>query len=84
VRFYVNRDTNPETIYPKGADGQVLKYNDVPPQYQANMDVIDAPMNRKPGQQPALTEAEIADVVTFLKTLTDGYDPAKETQKAAK
>ncbi|KAA0701051.1 cytochrome-c peroxidase [Neorhizobium sp. P12A] len=84
VRFYVKRDTNPETIYPKGSDGTVQKYNDVPPQYQANMDVIDAPMNRKPGQQPALNDAEIADVVTFLKTLTDGYDPSKETQKAAK
>ena len=27
----------------------------------------------KPGDRPTLTEAEIADVVTFLKTLTDGY-----------
>lgn len=84
TRFYVKRDTNPETIYPKGADGQVQKYNDLPAQYQANIDVIDAPLNRKPGQQPALDDAQIADVVTFLKTLTDGYDPAKEREKAAK
>ncbi len=83
LRFYVKRDTNPETIYPRGLDGQVQKYNDIPAQYQANMDVIDAPLNRKPGQEPALNETEIADIVTFLKTLTDGYDPAREAQKAA-
>ncbi|NEI70318.1 c-type cytochrome [Rhizobium lusitanum] len=84
TRFYVKRDTNPEEIYPKDASGKVLKYDDLPPRYQANIDVIDAPMNRKPGDAPALNEAEIADVVAFLKTLTDGYDPAKDSVKAAK
>ncbi|WP_246704507.1 cytochrome-c peroxidase [Rhizobium sp. P32RR-XVIII] len=82
VRFYVKRDTNPETIYPKAADGSVLKYDDLPEQYRANVDVIDAPLDRKPGQQPALGDAEIADVVAFLKTLTDGYDA--EARKAGK
>ncbi|OEC97520.1 MULTISPECIES: cytochrome c peroxidase [unclassified Rhizobium] len=84
TRFYVKRDTNPDEIYPKDASGKVLKYDDLPAQYQANIDVIDAPMNRKPGDAPALNEAEIADVVAFLKTLTDGYDPTKDSVKAAK
>jgi cytochrome c peroxidase len=84
TRFYVRRDTNPEEIYPKDASGHVQKFNDLPQQYQANIDVIDAPMNRKLGDTPALNDAEIADVVAFLKTLTDGYDPAKDGVKAAK
>lgn len=83
TRFYVKRDTNPEEIYPKDASGKVLKYDDLPARYQANIDVIDAPMNRKLGDAPALNDAEIADVVAFLKTLTDGYDPAKDGIKAA-
>lgn len=83
TRFYVKRDTNPEEIYPKDAGGKVMKYNDLPEQYRANIDVIDAPMNRKLGDAPALNDVEIADVVAFLKTLTDGYDPAKESVKAA-
>ncbi|MFM0203998.1 hypothetical protein PQR53_29565 [Paraburkholderia fungorum] len=29
--------------------------------------------DRKPGDKPALDEAEIKDVVAFLNTLTDGY-----------
>ncbi|GES44135.1 hypothetical protein RsS62_33870 [Rhizobium dioscoreae] len=84
TRFYVKRDTNPDEIYPKDASGKVLKYDDLPAQYRANIDVIDAPMNRKPGDAPALNDAEIADVVAFLKTLTDGYDPTKDSVKAAK
>lgn len=84
TRFYVKRDTNPDEIYPKDASGKVLKYDDLPAQYRANIDVIDAPMNRKPGDAPALNDTEIADIVAFLKTLTDGYDPAKDSVKAAK
>ncbi|MFB2562855.1 cytochrome-c peroxidase [Rhizobium sp. IMFF44] len=84
TRFYVKRDTNPAEIYPKDASGKVLKYDDLPAQYQANIDVIDAPMNRKPGDAPALNDAEIADIVAFLKTLTDGYDPVRDSVKADK
>lgn len=75
VTFYAKRETNPEDIYPKDAEGHVLKYNDLPKQYWKNIDVQDAPFNRHPGQSPALTDAEIREVVAFLKTLTDGYKP---------
>ena len=37
----------------------------------------DPPFGRKPGDPPALTDAEIDDVVAFLGTLTDGYDPGQ-------
>lgn len=75
VRFYVQRDTEPEKIYPKGPDGRVEMYNDVPKKYWPNVDIIDAPFDRHPGQPPALDDHEIAQVVAFLKTLTDGYKP---------
>ncbi|MFZ4876301.1 cytochrome-c peroxidase [Janthinobacterium sp. Mn2066] len=72
LRFYVQRDTAPQKWYPKNPDGSVHKYDDMPPGMEANVNV-EAPFDRKPGQAPALNEKEIADVVAFLKTLTDGY-----------
>jgi cytochrome c peroxidase len=74
VRFYVDRDARPEAIYPKKPDGTVDQYDDLPPRYRGNIDVIDKPFGGKPGDPPALTEAEIKDLVAFLGTLTDGYD----------
>jgi len=70
--FYARRDTNPELFYPRGADGKVLKYDDLPPQYHDNVNV-EPPFDRHPGDPPALTDAEIDDIIAFLKTLTDGY-----------
>jgi cytochrome c peroxidase len=73
VAFYVRRDTNPEEWYPLGADGKVDKFNDLPAQYRRNVNVSEVPYNRQPGMAPALSPAEIDDVVQFLGTLTDGY-----------
>jgi cytochrome c peroxidase len=73
VRFYVQRDTRPEQWYPRAADGTVNKFDDVPKRYWPNIDFIDPPFDRKLGDQPALDEAEIKDVVAFLNTLRDGY-----------
>jgi cytochrome c peroxidase len=73
--FYNFRDTNPEKVYPVGADGKAQKYNDIPAQYHANVDVSDPPLNRHPGETPAMTEQDEADIIAFLKTLTDGYKP---------
>jgi cytochrome c peroxidase len=73
VRFYAQRDTNPEKFYPV-SHGKVRKFDDLPQQYWTNLNT-DPPFNRKPGDQPALSDAEIKDVVAFLNTLTDGYQP---------
>ena len=73
LRFYAGRDLHPEKFYPRKADGTVDAYDDLPPRYRANLDTLDAPFDRKPGQAPALDEAEQADIIAFLKTLTDGY-----------
>jgi cytochrome c peroxidase len=82
VRFYVERDTNPEKFYPVSKTGAVRKFDDLPKQYWDNINT-EPPFDRKKGDKPALDETEIKDVVAFLGTLTDGYDPAqdKDSQK---
>jgi cytochrome c peroxidase len=71
IGFYVRRDTSPEEWYPLAADGSVLKFNDLPPAYRANVNVTEAPYNRRPGMAPALSTREIGDLVKFLGTLSD-------------
>lgn len=73
--FYDFRDTNPAKIYPVGPDGKVEKYNDIPERYRANVDVVDPPFDRKLDEAPAMTEADMRDIIAFLDTLTDGYTP---------
>ena len=75
--FYNFRDTNPEKVYPRAADGTVQKFNDIPVQYHANVDVSDPPFDRHPGETPAMTDQDEADIIAFLKTLNDGYKPAE-------
>ena len=74
--FYNFRDTNPEKVYPRAADGTVQKYDDIPLHYHANVDVSDPPFNRHLGDAPAMTAQDEADIIEFLKTLNDGYEPA--------
>jgi cytochrome c peroxidase len=75
VAFYATRDTNPEHWYPRAADGGIDAYDDLPAPYRANLNT-DPPFGGKPGDKPALNDAEIDDIVAFMKTLTDGYRPA--------
>jgi cytochrome c peroxidase len=67
VRFYVLRDSAPGRVY-----GKAGPWADLPKKYSDNLNT-DGPFGGKPGSKPLLTEAEIADVVAFLKTLDDGY-----------
>jgi cytochrome c peroxidase len=73
LTFYVQRDTQPEKWYPLNADGTVRKFDDLPAAYRDNVNVTEAPYNRRPGDAPALSDAEIDDLIAFLNTLTDGY-----------
>jgi cytochrome c peroxidase len=70
--WYVNRDLQPQRFYPRDASGRTLKFDDLPAQYRVNVDTVDAPFNRHPGDAPALSAADIEDVIAFLGTLTDG------------
>ena len=74
VTWYATRDTNPTRWYVQ-ADGTTpdVPYNDLPLLYDANVNVTEVPYN--PGIAPTLSASEINLIVTFLCTLTDGYDP---------
>jgi cytochrome c peroxidase len=71
VRFYATRDTNPELWYPRGADGEAQKLDDLPPEYRANVNTSEVPYDRRPGDAPRLSEEEIDAVVAFLEALSD-------------
>jgi cytochrome c peroxidase len=71
VRFYAERDTQPQKWYPRGTDGVTVKFDDLPAQYQGNVDT-QAPLDRHIGDQPTMSEGDIKDIVAFLETLTDG------------
>jgi cytochrome c peroxidase len=47
--------------------------------YLGNVNTGEIPYNRRIGDTPALSTDEIDDVITFLCTLTDGFDPARPT-----
>jgi cytochrome c peroxidase len=49
------------------------KFDDLPPALQGNVNTSEAPYDRQRGDVPALSDAEIDDVIAFLRTLTDGY-----------
>ncbi len=83
VEFYSDRDTDPGKWYPRDAAGTVRKYDDLPAQYHQNINV-EPPFDRKPGDPPVLTAREIDDIVAFLRTLTDGYEPGPAPKAAEK
>jgi cytochrome c peroxidase len=70
MEFYVTRDLTPGRWYPR-VNSHVIKFDDLPPRYRANVDSSDAPLNRDAGEQPALDDAEIAQMLAFLRTLDD-------------
>jgi len=72
LQFYAQRDTQPEKWYPRRRDGSIAKFDDLLPAYRGNVN-MDPPFGRRAGQKPALSDAEIDDIIAFLKTLTDGY-----------
>lgn len=73
MAFYNERNTAPEKFYPKGADGKVQKFDDLPVKFKANIDTKDAPFDRNFGDKPAMTAGEMKDIIAFLHTLNDGY-----------
>ena len=76
VAFYVERDTDPGKWYPRAADGAPRKFDDLPARYVTNVN-MEPPFGGKPGDRPALSPAEIDDIVAFLNTLTDSYGQTK-------
>ncbi|SOZ17560.1 cytochrome-c peroxidase [Cupriavidus taiwanensis] len=74
VAWYITRDTDPARWYTKADGSPDVSYNDLPAAYGSNVNVSEVPYI--PGLAPTLTNSEMADLVHFLCTLTDGFDPA--------
>jgi cytochrome c peroxidase len=76
LNFYTNREIHPASIY-LTADGKSpdIPYNDLPKIYQGNIET-PPPLHPLPGNQPRLSPSEQQDIITFLCTLTDGFNPA--------
>ncbi|HTJ65030.1 MAG TPA: cytochrome-c peroxidase, partial [Alphaproteobacteria bacterium] len=72
LKFYVERDTAPEKWY-RSVNGAVEIFDDLPPAMRGNVDTVDLPLTGKKGENPVWNDAEIDDVIAFLKTLDDGY-----------
>ncbi|HUI58865.1 MAG TPA: cytochrome c peroxidase [Steroidobacteraceae bacterium] len=72
VRFYATRDTQPESWYPRAPDGTIRKFDDLPAPYQVNIE-MKPPFGQHAGEPRLLSEEDVADIVAFLNTLTDGY-----------
>jgi cytochrome c peroxidase len=56
--------------------GVVRKFDDLPAIHRANIDDQLPLDGRAAGTRPPLTEQDIADLLSFLETLTDDYQPA--------
>lgn len=76
LAFYDFRDVAPERIYPRGPDGRVERFDDVPAPYRANVDTADPPFGRHCGEAPPMSAQDMRAIIAFLKTLTDGYRTA--------
>jgi cytochrome c peroxidase len=75
--FYDFRDTAPQRVYPRRADGAVAKFDDMPRPYRANIDTTDPPFDRKVGETPTMRPQDERDIIAFLQTLTDGWRPRR-------
>ena len=72
----------PERWYPRATDGLLRKFDDLPRQYAGNVNT-EPPFDRQPGDRPALSRSERADIVAFLRTLTDGFQGGAAKSTAA-
>lgn len=73
--FYVAADGTPDRY----------EYNDLPAEFDANVNIGEVPYTPPKfagGQSPTLDADNINDIIVFLCTLTDGYDPAHSSSYA--
>ena len=70
IEFYNERDLYPEKFYSKQSGRQRASVRRHAAGIPDNID-HDPPLDRKPGSTPALSAADIDDLIAFLKILTD-------------
>lgn len=69
VSFYATRDIDPARWYPL-VNGRPDKFNDLPLGFRGVVEQ-GAPFSPGPGGRPRLSPQDVADLVAFLRTLTD-------------
>lgn len=74
VEFYAQRDTNPRRWYARNGAVGVRKFDDLPRQFHGNV-VTTPPFGGRVGEPSRLNDAEVRDIVAFLQTLSDGWEP---------
>ncbi len=80
LRFYAQRDVSPATFYRRDAAGQLTLYDDLPARYRGNV-THEPPFSGSAAGRPAFSDAEAADIIAFLRTLTDGFSPSASTPR---
>ncbi len=55
--------------------GRVDKYDDLPSAFLGNIDPQMPLDGRKPGSAPPMSEQDVSDLICFLDTLNDDYEP---------
>ena len=70
VRFYATRDTDPAHWYGRDERGRPRRFDDLPERYAGNVN-REPPFGGVIGGARRLSEADVRDIVAFLKTLTD-------------
>ena len=79
VAFYATRDIDPRRWYPV-VGGVVDRFNDLPTGLRGNV-IRTAPFGLQPGDPPRLTATDTADLVAFLRTLTDDRNAPQASPK---
>jgi cytochrome c peroxidase len=82
LEFYATRDADPARWYPRNRDGSVRRFDDLPKRYHGNVNT-EAPFAPLAKSKPRLNSQEIDDLLAFLETLTDGYEPPAERRESA-
>jgi cytochrome c peroxidase len=73
LAFYALRDARTDSIYPRGPDGRVRRFDDLPAADTANVDEADGPFGAPSAAAGPLSARDRRDIIAFLRTLTDGY-----------
>jgi len=82
VGFYATRDIDPGRWYPT-VNGTVQKFNDLPVAYRNNV-LNTTPFGQQAGDRPVLSAQDVADLVSFLQTLTDDRTAAPGSPTVAR
>lgn len=79
VGFYATRDIDPARWYPL-VNGRPDKFNDLPLGLRGVVEQ-GAPFSPGPGGRPRLSPQDVADLVAFLRTLTDDLNAPAATSR---